>query len=127
MKMLSGVDIVKNSRFQRLLERSYDAIYDIFSKSEIDYCNSKKKTSYQSFAARFAVKESLIKAIDGDILAYNLTEIETIRTSSGKPEIYLHSNKVIERIKTLLDKEDFDISVSISHEKEYSIAQVIIS
>ena len=125
LKILSGVDIVNNSRIKRLIERSPQAVNDIFSKNEIQYCN-KKKHFEQSYGARFAVKEAILKATDSHIFAYKLYEIETINLDSGKPVVNIISKKLLEKIKALLNKEDITINVSLSHEKDYSIAQVII-
>ena len=124
-KILSGIDIVNNSRIKRLVERSPKAVEDIFSCSEIDYCK-KKKHFEQSFGARFAVKEAILKATDSHIFAFKLYEIETINLESGKPIVKIKSKKLIQKIKTLLGKEEYIINVSLSHEKEYSVAQVII-
>jgi len=125
MKLLSGVDIVNNNRIKRLLERSPNAILDIFSENEIEYC-SKKKYKEQSYGARFAVKEAVIKATDSRLFEYHLYDIETINLPTGKPVVNIKSEKLITKIKSLLNKDMYTISVSISHEKEYSIAQVII-
>lgn len=125
LKILSGIDIVNNSRIKRLIERLPNAVNDIFSDKEIEYCN-KKKHFEQSFGARFAVKEAILKATDSHIFAYKLYEIETINLESGKPVVNIISNKLLDKIKVLLNKEDFTINVSMSHEKDFSIAQVII-
>jgi holo-[acyl-carrier protein] synthase len=125
MKLLSGIDIVNNQRIKKLLERSPDAVFDIFSKKEIEYCN-KKKHYEQSFGARFAVKEAVLKATDSGIFEFKLYEIETTNLESGKPVIHIHSAKLIKKIKEKLEKEEYDINVSLSHEKDYSIAHVII-
>ena len=123
--MLSGVDIVQNERIKRMLSRSPHAIKDIFSSKEIEYC-SKKKYPEQSFGARFAAKEAIIKATDSSIFDYHLYEIETLNTESGKQELVINSQKLKDKIQQLLLKEDYKVNVSLSHEKEYSIAQVII-
>ena len=41
-KILSGIDIVKNQRIKKLIERSPKSINDIFSQKEIDHCMKKK-------------------------------------------------------------------------------------
>lgn len=125
MKILSGVDIVKNERIRKLTERSPHAIKEIFSEKEIKYC-SKKKFSEQSYSARFAAKEAIIKATDSHIFSYKLSEIETINSETGRPIMNIYSQKLDKRIKDILQKDEYTINVSISHEKEYSIAQVII-
>lgn len=125
MIILSGIDIVNNKRIKKLIERSPETIKEMFSQIEIDYCN-KKKYPEQSFGVRFAVKEALIKATNSDILEFELNQIETINTENRKPILKINNEKLNNRIRKLLDKDDFKINISLSHEKEYSIAQIII-
>lgn len=125
IKILSGIDIVNNNRIKRLISRSPNALEDIFSKKEIEYC-SKKKYSEQNYGARFAVKEALIKATNSHLFDYELNDIETVNLESGMPVVNIISNKLNQKIRSLLNKDDYKINVSISHEKEYSIAQIII-
>ena len=65
--MLTGVDILKIQRMTKLMQKSPSAVEDIFSESEIKYCQSRPHPA-ESFAARFAAKEALIKAIDSEVL-----------------------------------------------------------
>jgi len=123
--ILSGIDLVKNSRIKRLIERSPNAVFDIFSQKEIDYC-SKKKFPEQSYAARFAVKEAVLKATNSGIFDFVLSKIETVNLESGKPIINILSKKLHNKIVNLLNKKKYNITVSISHEKEFSVSNVII-
>ena len=123
--ILSGIDIVKNQRIRNLIEKSPKAVNDIFSQKEIDHC-MKKKFYEQSLGARFAVKEAILKATDSHIFEFKLSDIETINLKSGKPHINIYSDKLDLKIKNKLNKDNYTINVSMSHEKEYSIAQVII-
>lgn len=123
--ILSGIDIVKNERIKKLVERSPKALGDIFSKKEIDHC-MKKKFYEQSLGARFAVKEAVLKATDSHIFEFKLSDIETINSKTGKPHINIYSDKLNLKIKNKLNKDNYTINVSMSHEKEYSIANVII-
>lgn len=123
--ILSGIDIVNNHRIKKLITRSPHTINEIFSKKEIEYCQ-KRKFPEQSFGARFAVKEALLKASDSDILEYDLSKIEIINTDSRKPILIIHIDRLNEKIKKLLNKEIFKINISLSHERDFSIAQVII-
>lgn len=124
-KILSGIDIVKNQRIKKLIERSPKALEDIFSKKEIEHC-MKKKFFEQSLGARFAVKEAILKATDSHIFEFKLSDIETINSTTGKPKINLYCDKLDLKIKKILNKDNYTINISMSHEKEYSVAQVII-
>ncbi len=124
-KILSGIDIVKNQRIKKLVERSPKALDEIFSKKEIEHC-MKKKFFEQSLGARFAVKEAILKATDSHIFEFKLSDIETINSTTGKPNINLYSEKLDLKIKKILNKDNYTINVTMSHEKEFSVAQVII-
>lgn len=123
--ILSGIDIVKNERIKRLVERSPHAVNNIFSKNEIEHC-MKKKFYEQSLGARFAVKEAILKATDSHIFEFKLSDIEIINSKTGKPKININSSVLDLKIKKILNKDEYIINVSMSHEKEFSIAQVII-
>jgi holo-[acyl-carrier protein] synthase len=124
-EIFSGVDIVANNKIKRMMEKSGNELKDIFSEEEIKYCFS-KKDNYQSFAVRFAAKEAFLKAIDKGVFDFELTEIEILNTVSGRPYINIRSEKIRKSVENILKKMDFRIVLSVSHEKEYSIAQVII-
>ena len=123
--ILTGIDIVENKRIKRMMRRSPHTIDEIFSAKEIAYCNSKKYPE-QSLSARFAAKEAVIKAVDSEILAHKLSDIETINLSSGKPEMKIHCSRINEKIRQLLQKDQFNINLSLSHETNYSVAHVLI-
>ena len=125
MKIIGiGVDIINNIRI-RLLLKNKSFISRIFSKNEI--LNSKKiinKTNF--FSKRFAAKEALAKALGtGFRNNLNFKDIEISNDKLGKP-YYLINN----RIKRLIIKKkkvnNFELFLSISDEKEYSIAFTII-
>jgi len=123
--ILSGIDIVSNDRINLLINRSPETVKEVFSPIEIEYCN-KKKYPEQSYGARFAVKEALMKATNSDILEYELNKIEIINKENRKPFLNIKIDKLNNKIKELLEKDNFTINISLSHEKDYSVAQVII-
>ncbi len=123
--LLSGIDLVDNSKFKKMCDKNPQNLLEIFTADEISYCNS-KAFPYQSFGARFAAKESVLKAIDADVWDYDLKDIQVVKKESGKPEIRINDIAISDKIKKLLSKDSFTISLSVSHEKGYSIAQVII-
>ena len=119
-----GVDIINNSRIRKAIKNKY-FINRIFSKLEIS--NSKKiKDKTNFFAKRFAAKEAFIKSIGiGIRKGINFKDIYVINDKSGKPNLKF-SNKVknimIKKFKT----KTFNLFISLSDEKNYSIAFVII-
>ena len=125
MKILGiGVDIINNSRIKNAIKnRSFTN--RIFSKIEI--LNSKKiKDKANFFAKRFAAKEAFIKSIGTGIRkGINFKDIYVINDKSGKPNIKF-SNKVNNLIIKKFKTRNFDIFLSLSDEKNYSIAFVVI-
>ena len=122
MKILTGTDIIEIDRIKETLENlQYKFIQEIYTPKEIEYCESKKKLMYRHYAARFAAKEALFKAISK--LLENKFELtwqnaEIINDEKGKPYISFLNTNINEQIE--------DIDISISHCKEYAIANVIL-
>ena len=119
-----GVDIIQNSRIKKAIKNKY-FVNRIFTKSEISSSKIKNyKTNY--FAKRFAAKEAFIKSIGTGIRkGINFKDIYVINDKSGKPTIKF-SNKVNNLIIKKFKTRNFDIFLSLSDEKNYSIAFVVI-
>ena len=119
-----GVDIVKNKRIQSSL-KNRNFIDRTFSKTEI--LISKKfenKTNY--FSKRFAAKEAFAKALGtGFRQGLNFKDIQILNNKLGKP-YYLINSKIKSLIKKKKKVQNFDLFLSISDEKEYSVAFTII-
>ena len=121
MKVKCGVDIIEISRVRESIENlGENFLNKIYTKKEIEYCESKGKSKYQHYAARFAVKEAVFKAISEMIEnKYSITwkDIETTNDEQGRPKV---------DILVIKNLEIENIDVSISHCKEYAIANVVI-
>ena len=119
-----GVDIVDNNRIKSLIKNK-KFVNRIFSKKEISI--SKKylnKTNF--FSKRFAAKESFAKALGtGFRNNLNLKDIEIINDKLGKP-YYFISPKIKKLIKKKKKSKNFQLFLSISDEKDYSVAFTII-
>ena len=125
MKILGiGVDIIKNERI-RILINNKTFIKRTFGKNELKF--SKKtlnKTNY--FAKRFAAKEAFSKALGtGFRNNLNFNDIEIVNDKLGKP-YYLINNKIKQIIKKKKKVNKFKLFLSISDEKDYSVAFIII-
>jgi len=119
----TGVDIVEISRMQDAIKRWGEAfLTKIFTPREITYSNS-KRFSHQHFAARFAAKEAVVKAF-GDPRKHplNWTEIEVLNDREGKPTIVFHKGALAVKNK----KKISEVIVSLSHSREYAIANAIL-
>ena len=125
MKILGiGVDIIENSRISNSLENNL-FIKRIFSNSEILKANNvKNKKNY--YSKRFAAKEAFVKSI-GTGLRNNLNfkDISIINNKLGKPSFVI-TEKIKKIVKRQFKTSQFDFFLSISDEKKYSIAYVIL-
>ena len=121
----NGVDIVKNSRIKKLISNK-KFIHRIYSTSEINF--SKKITNRVTyFAKRFAAKEAFVKSLGtGFRNGINFKDISILNNAYGKPKILLN-NKIKKIIDKKLKLNKFKIFLSLSDEKKYSIAFVIIN
>ena len=118
-----GCDIIETKRIELSINKFRERfLHRIFTKQEIDYCNSKKKSSLH-FAVRFAAKESFVKALgtgfDGNI---GWNEIEIINNSAGKPQLKLNGNAK-DKVEKLGIK---NMNVTLSHVTKNAIAVVIL-
>lgn len=119
-----GVDIVDNKRFKNLI-KDHKFINRIFSKKEI-FDSKKTLNKINFFSKRFAAKESFAKALGtGFINNLNFKDIEIVNDNLGKP-FYLINNKIKQIIKKNKKIANFELFLSISDEKDYSVAFTII-
>ena len=125
MKVLGiGVDIIHNKRF-KILSKKKIFIKRIYGKNEIKFSkNIKNKLNY--FAKRFAAKESLSKALGtGFRKNLNYKDIEILNNKLGKPYYYV-SPKIQKMINNRFKVKRFNLFLSISDEKDYSVAFTIL-
>ena len=125
MKILGiGVDIVDNSRIYRSLKND-SFIKRVFSKSEILSAKKiKDKKSY--YSKRFAAKEAFSKSIGtGFRDNLNFKDISIVNNKLGKPSFVI-TEKIKKIIKKHFKISSFNFFLSISDEKKYSIAYVIL-
>ena len=121
MKVKCGVDIIEISRVQKSIDNLGDSFLNkIFTEKEIEYCEKKGKSRYEHYAARFAVKEAVFKAISKtleDKYSISWKDIETTNDEQGRPRVEISNinNNIIE-----------NIDISISHCKEYAIANAVV-
>tara|TARA_B100001996_G_scaffold98622_1_gene73835 strand:- start:282 stop:668 length:387 start_codon:yes stop_codon:yes gene_type:complete len=126
MKTLGiGVDIVENSRIKKsIINKKF--LKRIFTSSEIK--NSEKtinKTSY--YSKRFAAKEAFAKALGiGFRKGLNFNDISIINDKYGKPKIVINK-KLVNIINNIFKTKNVHMYLSISDEKKYSIAFVVVN
>ena len=118
-----GTDIVKNSRIKKLIKNK-KFINRIFTSSEIK--DSKKiNQKVLFFSKRFAAKEAFVKSLGtGFVHNINFKDINVSKKRSGKPYLTL-SNKLKNILKRKLKLKKVKIFLSLSDEREYSVAYVV--
>ena len=121
MKINCGTDIIEIYRIKESIEKLGEAFLSrVFTENEIKYCESKKKQKYQHYAARFAAKEAAFKALSwkiDDKYSISWKDFEVENNKQGRPTL-----KIVG--VNLKDVEDIDVSVS--HCKDYAVANVTV-
>ena len=123
MRIFCGTDIIEIDRIKKSIEDEKTGkafLKRVYTNREIEYCESKKVQKYQHYAARFAAKEATLKAISElleDKYSIGWRDMEVINNAQGKPKLNLSklNLKVIE-----------DIDLSLSHCREYAVANVTL-
>lgn len=117
-----GIDLVDVRRIEGIIFRWQERfLRRIFTDKEIKYCNNKKNPA-QRFATRFAAKEAFVKALyPKGQEGINFRDIE-IDERDNRPVINAYN-----KVKTdLVAHQVQKIFVMVSHDGNYSVAQVIL-
>ena len=118
MSISCGTDIIEIERIRRSIEKLGEKfLSEVYTDKEIQYCESRKKQKYQHYAARFAAKEAIFKAISRNLkdkYEVGWKDIEVLNDEQSRPYV-----KIKEEIKTNID-------ISISHCKEYAVATAVM-
>ena len=125
MKILGiGVDIIQNNRIKNSI-KNHKFIDRIYSTNELKLStSSKNKVGY--FSKRFAAKEAFAKALGtGFRNDLKFKDIEIMNDKFGKP-YYSKTKKITQIIRKAFKIKNFNCFLSISDEKEYSTAFIII-
>lgn len=92
MQIKCGTDMIEIARIKETIEDTNGAfLKKVYTEKEIAYCESKKRMKYQHYAARFAAKEAMFKAISQFFKPYEITwkEIEITNDENGRPKVEL--------------------------------------
>ena len=126
MIISNGIDLIDIRRIKKTIDK-YSLRFKkrCFHTGEINKSEARLK-SVESYAKRYAAKEACAKAL-GTGLARGVfwKDIEVQNDKFGKPKIKLH-NHALKFLKRLTKNNDCSIEVSLSDEKNYAIANVII-
>lgn len=121
MKVTCGTDIIEIERVKESIEKLGEKFLDrVFTKKEIEYCESKNIQKYQHYAVRFAAKEAAFKAISwkiDDKYEVCWKDFEILKDKQGRPKLNILG----------IDLKDIEnIDLSMSHCKQYAVANVTI-
>ncbi len=134
----TGIDIVDVSRFMGWSKYSKERLLKVFSDYELSFASQKSEGCFaQYLAVRFAAKEALFKALSASLVNLGLTKnsfsfqfarqyIEVISGEWEVPIFKINWHAFEEKVGSNFSK-DLKTHLSLSHEKEYATAVVIIS
>ena len=121
MKLRTGIDIIEIERIKESIEETEGKFCErVYTEKEIKYCESKKMQKYQHYAARFAAKEAVFKALSCELAdKYDICwkDIEVLNDKNGRPYVNILTDKI---------KQIENIDISISHCKQYAVVNVVI-
>ena len=119
MEITCGTDIIEIDRIKKSITERF--LKEVYNESEIEYCESKKAMKYQHYAARFAAKEAIFKAISPYLQnKYDITwkNMEILNNKQGRPYANINKDKI---------RDNIEIDISLAHIKEYAIANCTIN
>ncbi|GAB6065517.1 holo-ACP synthase [Aquifex pyrophilus] len=116
-----GVDIVKNERIEEAVKRFGEKFLKrVYTERELDYCFS-QRFPFPCLAARWASKEAILKAFYTEFgVLLRFKEIEVLGNRGRPPTVVIHRKEAQELLK------DRRIFLSLSHERDYSVAVALI-
>ena len=118
----TGIDIIEINRIKNSIQKYSNRFEQkVFTQKEVDYCHSQADPA-KHFAARFSVKEAVLKCFGTGITGGVLwKDIEVDKQKSGQPVLNLYGKgrELFGRLKLKR------IHISITHDKKYAIAHAI--
>ena len=127
MKILTGTDIIEIERIKESIENLENKfIKEIYTEKEIEYCESRRGAKYQHYAARFAAKEAVYKALSskfGDKLWFGDIEILNDSKLLNRPYVVFKNTD----LESMQKQGTLEIDVSISHIEALAIASSTVS
>lgn len=116
-----GCDIIEIERIARAIKRE-SFIQRVFTAKEAAYCQSRGQQAVASFAARFAAKEAVLKALGTGLREGSLQEIAVANDAVGKPLVQLSGH--FAALSRQLGVKN--IQISLSHSRDFAVAYVIM-
>ena len=121
MQIKNGIDMIEVNRIKESIEQfGEDFLNRLFTKKEQEYCERSSIMKYQHYAARFAAKEAIFKAISENLdnsSDLSWRKIEIINNENGKPKVSFIDYNL---------KGVISMDLSVSHLNNYAIASFSI-
>lgn len=128
-----GIDLAKTSRFEKWVKNP-EMLRRVFNEKEmLDFQGSNSSSleknrisaACQHYAARFAAKEAFSKAL-GTGIVFDLRDVFVVVGAGGKPELFVEKSAAEVFRKNCPEYSRAKIFLSMSHEKEFAVSEVII-
>ena len=116
-----GTDITEVKRFEKWVKHP-EMLERFFNEKERSFAGS-DSAKCQHYAVRFAAKEAFSKALGTGITGFQLKDVYITNDSEGKPLLNIEGSALSQMKERLGDCNAF---VTLSHEKEYAVAFVIL-
>lgn len=118
-----GIDIIEVARIREVLLRTPRFGERVFTAAERAYCESRGAVAAEHYAARFAAKEAMLKALGtGWRGGIGWQDVEVAARDSGAPYLVLHGT-----VQDLFKSSGATtVHLSLSHTSEHAIAQVVL-
>jgi len=117
----AGTDIIEIDRIKQAVERGGNRFLErVFTPGERGFCEA-RKDRFSCYAARFAAKEAVLKALGTGLAGCGFLDVEVQRPGGGRPEIKLRGAAA----EVAMEKGIAVILISISHNRENAVAFAI--
>ena len=118
--MYPGIDSIEIERLVIAFERQPKLRERLFTNRERENLRGK---GIQSYAARFAGKEAVLKTLGTGLRGLSWHDVEIVSDSSGEPQVYL-SSRAMDLVKA---RGGFQVRISLTHNRTQAMAFAILS
>ncbi len=117
-----GIDVVEVERIEMAIARQGEPfLRKLFTASEREYCEKQARPALH-FAARFAAKEAVSKALGTGIGGRaGWLDLEVVREESGAPKMLFHGAAA----EFLASAGVAEVQVSLTHARDYAAANAV--
>ena len=116
-----GIDLVDVARIKKAIDNDRFT-QRVFTPTERQYCDKRGQGAAQSYAARFAGKEAVIKAFGTGLRGGALTDVEITNDELGAPQVKLMGHWA----ELAKQKNVTKIHLSLTHLADYAAAECIL-